>query len=241
LVLVHGFSLDCRMWDEQAAAFSLHYQVLRYDLRGFGRSALPGSQTYHHEADLSALLDYLDLGRVNLIGLSLGGMVAVDFALTYPERVRTLILVDALFNGFNWSEEWDTRTGLVWQIGREQGIAAAKDSWLHHPLFEPCLEQPAVAARLTQMIMDYSGWHFVNHNPAASPKPPAAERLNQIKAPTLTIVGARDLPDFQHMADAVAREVSGARKVVLPKVGHMSNMEAPEPFNDVILHFLENA
>jgi pimeloyl-ACP methyl ester carboxylesterase len=238
LVFIHGFSLDRRMWDDQFAVFARRHQVISYDLRGFGKSALPNGESYQHEADLKALLDYLGIERADLVGLSLGGMVAIDFALVYLQSVHALVLVDALFAGYKWSAEWDARTGLVWEIAAKDGIAAAKQLWLDHPLFEPIRERPQAASRLSQMTEDYSGWHFVNDNPAASPEPPAAERLHEINARTLAVVGERDLPDFHHMAAAIEQQVSGARKVVLPAVGHMTNMEDAQGFNDAVLRFL---
>lgn len=237
LVLVHGFGLDRRMWDDQFELFAQHYEVLRYDLRGFGKSDLP-SQAYAHHADLKALLTHLDIGWADLIGLSMGGMVVTDFALMYPEAVNSLLTVDGLFAGFHWSAEWDARTGVIWEIAREQGIAAAKVSWLDHPMFLPIRDHPEAAERLRQMVMDYSGWHFVNENPTISLKPPAALRLGQISAPMLAVVGEHDLPDFHNMADEMARQIPGARKVVLPNAGHLANMEAVEAFNQHALAFL---
>jgi len=237
LVLVHGFGLDTRLWNDQFQAFAQHYAVVRYDLRGFGKSDLP-TLAYAHYSDLKALLDHLAIAQADLIGLSMGGMVITDFALAYPQSVRSLTMVDGLFAGFTWTAEWDARTGQVWEIAREKGIAAAKESWLDHPMFLPAREHPAVAARFEQMVADYSGWHFVNENPTISLKPPAALRLGQIKAPLLVTIGERDLPDFHHMADEMVRQIDGARKVLLPGVGHLPNMEAPQAFNEAVLPFL---
>jgi pimeloyl-ACP methyl ester carboxylesterase len=240
LVLVHGFALDTRMWNDQFQIFAQQYEVLRCDLRGFGKSSLP-AEAYGHAADLKALMAHLDIQQADLIGLSLGGMVVVDFALSYPESVNHLVTVDGLFGGFHWSTEWDTRTGLVWEIAREKGTPAAKESWLDHPMFQPIREKPEKAARLNQMVADYSGWHFVHEDPRMSLKPPAVLRLNQINVPTLVILGERDLPDFHHMADEMARQIPNARKTVLPNVGHMSNMEDPDGFNKSVLAFLAGA
>jgi pimeloyl-ACP methyl ester carboxylesterase len=239
LVLIHGFTLDTRMWDDQFETFARRWRVLRYDLRGFGKSALPDG-AYGHEADLMALLVALEMGRADVIGLSRGGMVALDFAFVYPEAVRSLVLVDALYGGFRWSAEWRESMDRIWGEGREQGSEAAKQSWLDHPLFTPIREQREAGARLEKIITDYSGWHFVNDDPGVNVKPPSAKRLDQTQAPTLVIVGERDLPDFHDMADNMARQIPTARKVVLEKAGHMSNMEAPEQFNETVLGFLDD-
>jgi pimeloyl-ACP methyl ester carboxylesterase len=98
IVLLHGLDLDHRMWDEQVVPLAHAHTVVRYDFRGFGRSTA-GSQSGTHVADLKALLDHLELVSVSLVGISLGGGVAIDFATAYPNAVRALILVDPLLEG----------------------------------------------------------------------------------------------------------------------------------------------
>lgn len=104
VVLLHGLDLDLRMWDEQVAALAHAHTVVRYDLRGFGRSTTGDGVGYrirpHHDAeDLKALLDHLELVRVSLLGLSFGGGAAINFAIAYPNAVRALILVNPLLEG----------------------------------------------------------------------------------------------------------------------------------------------
>src|SRR6266566_308505 len=100
LVLIHGFTLDTRMWDDQFAVFTRHYQVIRYDMRGFGRSDLPAEEPFTAVDDLRALLDTLGVSRACVLGLSLGGSVAIDFALAYPDRTSALVLVDPALRGW---------------------------------------------------------------------------------------------------------------------------------------------
>ncbi len=238
LVLIHGHGLDSRMWDDQFAPFAVYYRVLRYDLRGFGKSAPVGEIPYTHEEDLAALLDHLGIARAAILGLSSGGAVAIDFALAYPTMTRALIVVDAALGGHAWSEEWSARWKALRQTARTADALVANDQWLTHPLFAPAQEQPAVALQLRQMVTDYSGWHWANRDPQRGSDPPATERLRDITAPTLIILGARDLPDFHVIADQIADQITDARKIVLPGVGHMANMEAPEQFNAAVLGFL---
>ncbi|HEY8597940.1 MAG TPA: alpha/beta fold hydrolase [Thermomicrobiales bacterium] len=240
LVLLHGFALDLRMWDHQVAAFAPHYQVLRYDLRGFGGSALPGSSPYDHADDLRALLDYLGIGTAALVGLSMGGEVALDFAVTYPERLRALVLADAMIGGYRWSAEWQATTAPIWHAAREQGVTPAKARWLAHPgLFGAAREQQAVAATLTQMIDDYSGWHWRNRDPHRKPSRPAIEQLAQIATPTLIITGEREAPDFVAQANLLGEQIPGAQSCILPAAGHLTALEAPDAFNRAVLDFLD--
>jgi pimeloyl-ACP methyl ester carboxylesterase len=237
LVLIHGFSLDTRMWDDQVEVLAPHYQVVRYDLRGFGQSARPTTEPYSHPDDLCALMLHLGLDHAFILGLSLGGAVAVDFAVTYPEMTDALIPVDAaLIGGYEWVEGRPS-AGMRRQA-QHAGLESAKAVWLHHPLFAPAREQPKVSARLKRIVDDYSGWHFINDDPARVLDPPAIDRLNTLTMPTLVILGERDLRDFHRIADILTAQIVGARKVVIADVGHMSNMEHPEVFNDIVLGFL---
>jgi 3-oxoadipate enol-lactonase len=91
---------------------------------------------------------------------------------------------------------------------------------------------------LVQILADYSGWHWVNDNPLRALDPPAVQRLDTIRMPTRIIIGERDFPDCHAVADTLHQRIPNARKVVIPRVGHMSNMEAPGRFNALLLDFL---
>jgi pimeloyl-ACP methyl ester carboxylesterase len=238
VVFLHGFSLDRRMWDRQFERFAQRHQVIRYDLRGYGQSTVP-TQPYRHVDDLAALLAHLQVSSAALVGLSRGGGVALDFALTYPAQVEKLVLVDTVLGGYRWSDEQRRLDQAVWEQARTQGVAVGKAAWLRHPLFAPALQQPAVAQQLEQMVNDYSGWHFLHRDPEQRLEPPAAQRLHEIHQPALVVVGGRDLPDFQQIAAQVATALPQARKIVLPGVGHLASMEAAEAFTGVVLAFLE--
>ena len=236
LVLIHGNTLDTRMWDDQFDVFAQHYQVLRYDARGFGKSAAPTTEPYTHPDDLKSLMTHLGIDHAHIIGLSMGGAIAVNFALTYPASTATLTAVDAGLSGYQWQEELASVT--VKAIAKRDGIEAAKTFWLNSDLFAPAAEHSAVASRLKQIVDNYPGWHFINADPASAPETPAIDRLHTLTLPTLVILGERDIPDFHHIADILEVRIPGAKKVVMPGVGHMSNMEDPERFNEIVLEFL---
>jgi 3-oxoadipate enol-lactonase len=238
VVLIHGFTLDNRMWDDQFAAFATRYRVIRYDARGFGRSA-PITEPFSTADDLRGLLDYLNVKQAHVIGLSMGGRYAIDFTLKYPAMVKSLVPADSGLAGQpipNVAKE----LGPAIAAGKKGDVAEAKRIWLSHSMFDPAREQPQVAAQLKQIVDDYSGWHFAQGLGAQelAVQPPAAQRLGEIRAPTLVVIGERDLPDLQVIADKLAKEIPGARKVVIANAGHMANMEAPAQFNRVVLEFL---
>jgi len=237
VVLIHGFGLDRRMWDDEAERLALRYLVVRYDLRGFGKSSLPTGPS-SHESDLRAVLAHLGIGSAHLVGLSLGGAIAIDFALLHPEHVRSLVVVDSFITGYSWKNDGDIMRA-PWRIGRLQGIEAARASCLASPLFAPALTMPRTARRLREMVADYSGWHWVNDDPHQPPDAPAITRLQDVRAETLILIGELDLADFHDIAKRLEREVPRARRLVLPGVGHMSNLEAPDAFADTLATFLD--
>jgi 3-oxoadipate enol-lactonase len=241
LVLVHGRGLDRRMWDDQMAAFSAAYRVIRYDARGFGKSSLPTEAPFRHADDLHALLDHLGVRQAHVAGLSMGGRIAVDFALLYPESTLSLVLVDASLDGFRTNDAWNASLDAIAERARLEGPRAGNELWLEHELFAPARGRAECHAKLEQIARESPGWVWLHDTPLQPIVPPAAERLQDVRVPTLVVVGDRDLPDFQRIADKLAGEIGGARKVVLHGAGHMSNMEQPAEFNAAVLGFLQAA
>ncbi len=242
IVLIHGFSDCTREWDEQFEPFAQHHRVIRYDVRGFGNSARPSTQRYSHSDDLKALLDYLGATRAHILGASMGGGIAIDFAIAYPKMTSSLIPADSALWGFKWSDEWKKRWKETYNVlgsfYREGRLQDAMAFWMNDPMIKPAMRKPGFAFRLVQIAAGYSGWHYLNEDPVLDLDPLAAERLKEIKLPTLVIVGGLDLPDFHAIADKLQKDISNARKVVIPGVGHCSSLEDPDRFNDAVLSFI---
>ncbi|MBI3943461.1 MAG: alpha/beta hydrolase [Chloroflexi bacterium] len=238
LVLIHGFTLDTRMWDDQFEAFAAEFRVIRYDLRGFGRSDLPAGQVYAHIGDLKALLAYLGVQQAHLLGLSMGGGIAIDFTLMYPEVVISLTCVDSTLGGYVWPQEMVADWRKQSDQARTSGVQAGRDLWLQSSLFHNAVRDPELARRLGEMVSDYSGWYWIPRDTEKGIDPPALARLGQVTVPVLVVVGEHDLPDFHHVAEILNQQVLNARLVVLPGAGHLANMEAPLLFNRHVAGFL---
>lgn len=238
LVLVHGFGLDRRVWAPQLASLETRFEIIRYDLRGFGQSTLPDTGPYAHHEDLLALLDALRIERAHLLGHSLGGSIAASLALAAPQRVGRLLLAAPLLRGFVPLDALLTVLKQVWQAGAAGGVDGARTAWAQAPLLGAALQIPAARAVLAPILADYHGWHWLHRDPETGLNPPVAARLADITAPTLALVGALDLPDFHRMAQAIAQQTPDARLTVLPGVGHMPGLEAAATFNEQVLTFL---
>jgi pimeloyl-ACP methyl ester carboxylesterase len=186
---------------------------------------------------LKALLDGLEIAHACVIGQSMGGEVAIDFALAYPEAIRALVLVDPILGGYAFSE-WEETWGAVFGVAAAEGAQAALALMIGLPAFETIQANPALESRLMRIWSDYSGWHFAHHDPVQDADPPAIARLEEIAAPALVIVGEHDFADHHAIADVLERRMPNAQKTILPNVGHVSMMEAPEQFNETVSAFL---
>lgn len=234
VVLVHGLALDARMWDEQVPALSDIASVIRYDARGFGRSLRHDQDgAYTHADDLWLLVDHLGIETVVLAGLSMGGRIVVEAALRSPERVRALVLLDAVLDGVPWDPESERGMQAIESGLRSGGLAAAKAAWLRHGFFAPARRAPDVANRLAQMVADYSGVHWTEPDPHGA-HPNCLALLPTLAVPTTVVVGELDVPCFADMAEVLTGAIPGARKVVVHDAGHMVNMEAPAIVNTLL-------
>jgi 3-oxoadipate enol-lactonase len=242
LILLHGGGLNCRMWDEQFEVFARHYRVIRYDARGSGKSDMPtAGESYSHSEDLYALLQFLGLKQVYLMGLSLGGRISIDFALEHPEMVKALVLVAAGMSGYEFADL--PAYAEVWKAFDAGNMAQAAEImtqiWADGPNRTPDQMDARVRERVVQMNLDTFS------RPQPQPRaewreaePPAISRLPEIQAPTFILVGDQDQQDILVIADLLKRQLAQAELVVIPGVAHMVSMEQPEHLNQLTLDFL---
>jgi pimeloyl-ACP methyl ester carboxylesterase len=239
VVLIHGFSLDMRMWDPQVAELAAAFRVVRYDCRGFGISGpLDPAVPYTHAADLIAMLDYLSIEQATLVGLSFGGQVALKTALAAPERVLALVLLDSLLDGVPWDEE--SKAGLTELSSqlRAGGLIAGRKAWLAHPLFAAAQRRPELSTKLAEMVADYPGQHWLGQDPHRPDSAAPIELLERLTIPALVIAGELDVPGFRVMTDVLGQRLPLAEKVIVEDAGHMVNMEQPAAVNALLLRFL---
>ena len=241
MVFIHGGNLDRRMWDEQFAVFAEGRRVIRYDVRGFGQSSAPVGR-YQSHRDLAALLDSLGVERATLVGLSLGGRIAIDFALTHPTRVDRLILAGSGLSGWpDWSGADTTWYPRIEAAVKDSNPAAIAAAWLSSDYMRPAMELPRMAPVLERLSRENTPNWLRPRDPEAVLDPPGAGRLRELRVPTLVLVGDRDSPPILRIADSLMAAVEGARLVRFPGAGHMVNMEEPARFNQAVRDFLAEA
>src|SRR4029077_5446788 len=113
-------------------------------------------------------------------------------ALAYPQKTKAIIFVDGIIDGYICK---DFNLDYIYKAGKEKGIAVANNLWLDHQLFEQARKNPVSSKLLTDMVMSYSGWNWLNKNPVKSLNPPAIEQIKNLTVPTLIITGQYDIPD----------------------------------------------
>ena len=246
LTLIHEGIADRRMWRETLPVLEPDFTVVTYDQRGFGDSSLPsGPATYID--DLRALLDHLGLERTTLVGASLGGRVALEFALLRPERVDRLALVAAGLADWDWADDVK-RFGEEEEEAYESGdldraVVLNLKLWVDGPRRGPDAVDPAMRAFVGEMQRRAFEIPLPDPQPTSAPPldPPARERLADIAIPTLVVVGDEDVEDMKQIADVLAEGIPGARKVTLPDTAHMIPLERPQEFNRILQDFLQTS
>jgi pimeloyl-ACP methyl ester carboxylesterase len=244
LVMIHAGVADRRQWENEFASFQRDFLVLRYDLRGYGNSE-PVDGEFSHMADLLGLLDYLRFDRpLILMGCSMGGGLAMDFALAHPSRTRALIMVDAGPSGLELDVPKHPKSAEADKAYEEGNLDLAAELetqiWFDGMGRTPTQVDPA--ARKLVYDMDRRGLaldarHLGKRLPDASV--PAAGRLEELKMPVLIIVGAHDLPYMQSAASYMAEKLPRAEKVVVPGAAHLPNLDHPGDFQRIVTSFLD--
>jgi pimeloyl-ACP methyl ester carboxylesterase len=246
LVLIHGSFGDRRHWDFQFKEFSKKYKVLRYDVRGYGKSALPNpDKAYTDSEDLNALMDFLKIRKANICGLSMGSGIAIDFALSYPDKCGSLILIGPRVAG-DGSAEYRTANAdsvsnwisKVVTIVKNKGAKEGTDSlWTgNNPLSKAVLSSRTREA-LLKMGYEYSWWRYLYTNKREQVFPMAINKLGEIRIPTLIVTAEYDLALCKNVADIMAKNIPGAKLVSIKGAGHIMNMDKPKEFNKVIFKF----
>lgn len=244
IVLLHEGVANLRMWDDQAPAFAEKYSVLRYDFRNYGKSSSASSEFSGHE-DLRAILDHLGIDRAVLLGASMGGGIALDFALTYPERTIALIPVAAGLNGFEspndpaLEERWKKLLAAYNSGDKELATEICCQTWFDGPKRKPGDTDVGIRARARMMMHDVVQRPDPGKEIEPTPlEPTTATRLGEISAPTLVIFADGDQLAIADASVEIAAKVPGAKLEVMHGPGHLPNMELPDEFNRLVLDFL---
>jgi pimeloyl-ACP methyl ester carboxylesterase len=237
VILIHGGFGDRRMWDPQFEPLSQAFRVIRYDHRGFGKSSAP-TQEYSPVSDLVTLMDHLELKRANLVGNSMGGTVALDFALLQPDRTGAVVVIASAADGYPTPEEDVKGVDQVMRTAREKGPAAAVPLWLQHPMVSVAMSHAAAGPLVRTMVTDNQKMFVADHWPQERMSPPAFERIAGLKANVLFIVGDRDVASVRAGAEASAARIKKAKVVTIKDADHLPHMEKPAEVNKLLVEYI---
>ncbi|MCY8837407.1 alpha/beta fold hydrolase [Bacillus atrophaeus] len=236
VVLLHSGGADLRDWKLLTPLLAKHYKVVTFDGRGTGKSPSPLEHTNYVE-DLLSLLDHLELDKAALIGHSFGGQIATEFALNYPERVSKLVLVAPALSGFSYSQEFTAYLNKINEAAPdiEKMLELSLSASLYHVVM-------AGPHRNLMVQMQRHYFKRILKWPAFEmiwPQPPAIDRLEELNADTLFIIGKEDFQDNHRVADCF-RIVPKARFVEIADADHMVTLTHPENLYHHITCFMEN-
>jgi 3-oxoadipate enol-lactonase len=242
VVFLHEGVADSRMWEPQWSAFAQAHRVVRYDMRGFGRSPLL-PEPYSHAVDLVNLLKKLRIDRAALIGASLGGRVALELAVSRPDLVTGLVLVGAVLPGHDWSGAFRAFAAEENDALEKGDIEAAVDvnlrTWV-----DGRRPRDEVDQKVRELVGVMQRRAFELQLAAGDEaeedllEPRLESRLGEIQQPTLVLVGEEDLSDIHEIAMRLRRELPNAQFSVIARAAHVAPLERPIEFNELALEFL---
>jgi pimeloyl-ACP methyl ester carboxylesterase len=244
VILIHAGVADSRQWNNEFVDFSQDHLVLRYDLRGYGKS-YPVDGEFSHMGDLIALLDkhHLDQPLV-LIGCSMGGSLALDFAFEHPSLVKALVLLGSGPSGLRLDVPSHPNMDDAESAYNEGNLDLAAE--LEAKIWFDGMERTA------QSVNKYMRMQAIDMNRLAlshdaqglgkqlpDTEIPAVERLSDLDIPMLVVVGTQDLPYFNAAADYMVDNTPSTRKVLIEDAAHLANMEHPDQFQKIVRSFLD--
>ena len=243
VLLLHGHTLDMRMWEPQVMALKDHYRVIRMDSRGYGHSSkqVEGIQ-FTHVDDVVTLLDSLHLDRVHIVGLSQGSFIAGEMVALHPERLLTALLASGNIRKRKGpstpfdSAEIATRQAEIETV-RLQGVDNWKREWIEKLIQGGGSNAESIRQSLTQQVMDWDGWQLLHHEMRLYYGYEAWDSLKARcpKVPTLILSG-----EMEHKGkNPMLPYLPNGKQVIIPDCGHMSNMERPDEFNHLLLQLLQ--
>ncbi len=244
VTFIHPGLWDSRTWDREFASFAeAGFRTMRYDVRGYGRSSHDTAHPYAHHRDLSAVLEAADIERTALVGCSMGGGIAIDTALEYPDRVWALVVVASEAEGIEALPEeeawWAKATAGIDEAVGAGDLVRAQD--LRLGIWAPLGTRDGAGARLREIALDNLHELTMDEAGLQGLDPPAFARLHEITVPTLVVLGAEDVPYIDRMGRLTASAIAGAEVVSIEAADHVVNVRRPEAFGAALLPFLRTS
>jgi pimeloyl-ACP methyl ester carboxylesterase len=242
-VMIHAGVADNRQWNNEFDYFAQSHRVLRYDMRGYGKSE-PAEGEFNHMNDLAAVLDTVNINEPAIImGCSMGGGLAMDFALTYPSRVKALIMVGSGPSGLELDLPDPAKFADVekaYDAGDLDLVAELEiQIWFDGMDRTPGQvdqEMRKLAYEMNRKALDHEAKGLGKRMP--NRESPAFDRLTDLNVPVLVIVGAHDIPYILAASEYMIEKIPKGKKAVIKKGAHLPNMDQPDEFQKIVESFL---
>ena len=242
LLLIHGAGGDRRYWDEQFLELALHFQVVRYDLRGFGKSDLPvEKEPYKHEDDLYALLKALNVEKAHIAGFSLGCKIAIDAYTLYPQIFKSIIAVGPYVTGYE-SDAANRFFGALPGCAdayKESGQKGAAEYFANIPDFKPEHIDTSIKEKVLSICSEHSWWWTTHEDPAETVSPLAVTVLDNINVPVLIVTAEFDIDVCREVADFLQKHLLNSKRIDFPDASHFMLLERPNEFNQAVVSFID--
>ncbi len=243
IVFIHAGIADSRQWNNEFLRFSESFNVIRYDMRGFGRSE-PVEGEFTHLDDLIALLEHLHVDEpVILVGCSMGGGTALDYVLKEPDKVKALVLVDSAPSGLQIDLPVPAKFKLV-ETADNAGDLELVAELETQIWFDGDRATNTVNQEMRKLAYDMN-LIALNHDAKGlgeklpNSETPAVDRLAEIRIPVLTVIGDNDIPYMRAAADYLLGKLSNIRKLTIENAGHLPNLDQPDDFERILVEFIE--
>ena len=241
VVFIHAGVADHRMWQPQVEAFASWHRVVRYDLRGFGKSTAP-EEPFSQRDDLLAVLRHLSIDKAVLVGCSMGGTAAIDFTLEHPEMVSALVPVAAGLGGWNdWSAESSALMTQMMAAIQNKDIDAAFEIsaryWIDGPTRDPSRVDSLYREQARRLHRENFSLELFQRSEVAL-VPAAIQRLGEVRCPTIVVVGDSDAQDLRTIAGYLANRIAGAKLTTMANAAHLPSLEHRGEFNRILGDFL---
>lgn len=241
ILLIHGWPLDHRIFEPQVACFSRVLRVVAFDRRGFGRSRVPPGLGREPD-DIERILDALSVDAVHLLGMSQGARIALRFAVTRPERIRSLLLQGPAVDGLVLEEPDRERIPIreFAALARAGKMDEVRQRWLAHPMMALGRGHARQRRLLETILADYEGADLLG---AASGETffsyshDVLSRLGRMDVPTLILTGAHETSTRREHARKLLNSIPGCREIEFADSGHLSNLTEVERYNQAVVDF----
>jgi len=236
LIMSHSLAAHSDMWEPQMAALTAHYRVVRFDTRGHGRSPVNKADSFSVMAgDVIGLLDHLDIDRTDYLGLSMGGMIGQQLAISHGDRLNAMVLCDTTSvippeNAGQFAQRAAT--------ARDKGMGALVEATMQRWFTAGYLADHAAAARPVADMIAATPVEGFAHGCEVIATLNMTDKLPSITTPTLVIVGEEDVGTPVAASRVIHEAIPGAELCIIPNASHFSNWEQPTIFNDAVTGFL---